>query len=323
MEIGQLEAFLTASRLHSFSRAAEALGVSQPSLSMRIMTLEAELGELLFHRVGRGVRLTDSGRAFLPYVQRGMDVLQRGKDAIESSRTAAAGRLHIGAARGISSAVLPSIVETFHRRHPGVDVAIRTGRSSEVLALVLSEEIQVGVARALYHPEIVTTHLYDEEIVLVTGPEHRFAKEGVASIYEVGSQPLIVYDKESTYFVLIDRVCREAGIVPNISMDLDSIESTKRMIEHGLGVSFPAVQFDSARVGHGHVGAREVGRRAPHHAADGGDGAQGVLLRPARHSVPGSAAEPLWDGCRHQQSGAGSVGTTRAGQAPGQNGLRG
>ena len=238
MEIGQLEAFLTASRLHSFSRAAEALGVSQPSLSMRIMTLEAELGELLFHRVGRGVRLTDSGRAFLPYVQRGMDVLQRGKDAIESSRTAAAGRLHIGAARGISSAVLPSIVETFHRRHPGVDVAIRTGRSSEVLALVLSEEIQVGVARALYHPEIVTTHLYDEEIVLVTGPEHRFAKEGVASIYEVGSQPLIVYDKESTYFVLIDRVCREAGIVPNISMDLDSIESTKRMIEHGLGVSF-------------------------------------------------------------------------------------
>ena len=238
MELGQLEAFLMAVRLHSFSRAAAAIGVTQPSLSARILALEAELGERLFHRVGRGVRLTDTGRAFLPYVQRGMDSLQRGRDAIESSRTAAAGRLHIGAARGISSAVLPGILETFHNRHPGVDVAIRTGRSSEVLELVLSEEIQAGVARALYHPEVVTTHLYDEEIVLITHPDHRFSKEGRASIYEVGSEPLIVYDKESTYFVLIDRVCREAGIVPNIAMDLDSIESTKRMIERGLGVSF-------------------------------------------------------------------------------------
>ena len=238
MELGQLEAFLFAVRLHSFSRAAAAIGVTQPSLSARILALEAELGEPLFHRVGRGVRLTDTGRMFLPYVQRAMDSLQRGKDTIASSRTAAAGRLHIGAARGVSSAVLPGILEMFRDRHPGVDVAIKTGRSSEVLELVLSEEIQVGVARALYHPEVVTTHLYDEEIVLVTHPDHQFAREGRASIYEVGAQPLIVYDKESTYFVLIDRVCREAGIVPNIVMDLDSIESTKRMIERGLGVSF-------------------------------------------------------------------------------------
>ncbi len=238
MELGQLEAFLMAVRVHSFSRAAAAIGVTQPSLSARILSLEAELGEPLFHRIGRGVRLTDTGRTFLPYVQRAMDSLQRGKDTIESSRTATAGRLHIGAARGISSAVLPGILETFHNRYPGVDVAIKTGRSSEVLELVLSEEIQVGVARALYHPEVVTTHLYDEEIVLVTHPGHRFSKEGRASIYEVGAEPLIIYDKESTYFVLIDRVCREAGIVPNIAMDLDSIESTKRMIERGLGVSF-------------------------------------------------------------------------------------
>ena len=54
----------------------------------------------------------------------------------------------------------------------------------------------------------------------------------------MASEPLIVYDKESTYFVLIDKICREAGILPNIQMDLDSIESTKRMIERGLGISF-------------------------------------------------------------------------------------
>jgi DNA-binding transcriptional LysR family regulator len=117
-------------------------------------------------------------------------------------------------------------------------VGIKTGRSTEVLEWVLSEEIQVGLARALHHPDVVTSHLYDEQIVLVTHPDHPFAKAGTASIYAVASQPLIVYDKESTYFVLIDKVCREAGIQPNIQMDLDSIESTKRMIERGLGLSF-------------------------------------------------------------------------------------
>ena len=238
MEIGQLEAFLMAVRLHNFSKAAGAIGVTQPSLSARILALEAELGGPLFHRIGRGVRLTDAGRAFLPYVQRAMDTLKTGRQAVDSSRTASAGKLHIGAARSISTNVLPGILERFHQRHPGVDVGIKTGRSSEVLEWVLSEEIQVGIARELYHPEVVTTHLYDEHVVLVTHPDHRFTKGGPVSIYEVASEPLFVYDKESTYFVLIVKICREAGILPNIQMDLDSIESTKRMIERGLGISF-------------------------------------------------------------------------------------
>jgi len=200
--------------------------------------LEAELGEPLFHRIGRGVRLTDAGHAFLPYVQRALEALQTGRDAIESSKTASAGKLNIGAARSISTNVLPGILETFHQRYPGVDVAIKTGRSTEVLGWVLSEEIQVGIARDLRHPDVVTTHLYDEQLVLVTHPQHRFVSAEVASIYDVASEPLIVYDKESTYFVLIDKICREAGILPNIQMVLDSIESTKRMIERGLGISF-------------------------------------------------------------------------------------
>ncbi len=70
-------------RLHNFSKAAAEIGVTQPSLSARILALEAELGEPLFHRIGRGVRLTDAGRAFLPYVQRAMDTLKTGREAGE------------------------------------------------------------------------------------------------------------------------------------------------------------------------------------------------------------------------------------------------
>jgi len=238
MEIGQLEAFLHVVETDSFSRAAEALGLTQPSLSARILSLEREMGEPLFHRMGRGVRLSDAGRAFLPYVQRALDSLKEGQEALDASLHASLGKLHIGSARAICAYVLPGILDTFHQAHPGVDLAIRTGRSSDILEMVLNDEVQVGLTRTIVHPDIEVHHLYDEHVVLVTHPSHRFARAGEASIYEVAHEPLILYDKESSYFVLINRVVREAGIVPNVKMDLDSIDATKRMIERGLGISF-------------------------------------------------------------------------------------
>lgn len=238
MDLPQLEAFLRAVEHRNFSKAAAGLGISQPSFSARIQALEAEVGEPLFQRVGRGVRVTDAGRTLLPYVQRALESLRTGRSALDASRTGTAGRLLIGAARNISTNVLPAVLEAFHARYPGVDLSIRTGRSSQVFQWVLAEEVQVGMARTLHHPDIATTHLYDEEVVLVTHPAHPFARAGIASIQEVASEPLILYDKESSYFVLIERICREAGIVPNVQMDLDSIEATKRMIERNLGISF-------------------------------------------------------------------------------------
>ena len=187
MEFGQIEAFAAVVKNSSFSKAAIELGITQPSLSARIIALEKELGDPMFHRLGRGVRLTDEGRTLLPYVERAMDSLRNAREALEANKNASSGQLVIGAARAVSAYVLPGILQAFRERHPGVDVAIKTGRSSQLLDLVLSEEIQVGITRAFTHPEISTTHLYNEQVVLVTNPNHRFARAGVASIYEAVS----------------------------------------------------------------------------------------------------------------------------------------
>jgi DNA-binding transcriptional LysR family regulator len=203
-----------------------------------MIALEKEVGTPLFHRMGRGVRLTEAGRAFLPYVQRALEALDTGREALKGIRTATSGKLHIGSARVICAYVLPEILERFHRSYPGIEVSIKTGRSTEVLEMVLSEEVQVGLSRTLVHPQIDSFHLYDEYIVLVTHPHHPFARAGEASIFDVAQEPLILYDRGSTYFILIERFCREAGIAPRIEMELDSVEATKRMIERGLGVSF-------------------------------------------------------------------------------------
>ena len=238
MELAQIQAFIAAAERGSFVRAAQALILTQPSLSARIKALETELNTLLFYRLGRGVRVTDAGKAFLPYAQRAIEALGQGHASLNALEKVASGTLQVGSARAIGTYVLPEILAQFKEEHPGIDVNIRTGRSTEVLQMVMDEEVQVGLARSLRNPDVLSTRLYDEEIALVSYPNHPFAIEGEANIYDIAKEPLILYDRDSSYFQLIDRVCREAGVIPNVGMILDSIEATKRMIERGFGLSF-------------------------------------------------------------------------------------
>ena len=238
MELAQLEAFLAAAERGSFRRAAEALFLSQPSLSARVHTLEAELGVPLFHRMGRGVRLTEMGKAFRPYTERAIEALRQGREVVDTARDASGGVLQIASARAIGTYTLPSILDRFRQEYPSIKVHINVGRSSNVLQMVADEEVQVGLSRMLTNQDVVTIHLYDEDICLATGPQHPFAVRGEASIYEVAQEPLILYDRDSSYFVLIGQVCREAGISPRVEMTLDSIEATKHMVELGMGISF-------------------------------------------------------------------------------------
>ncbi|HEY5640660.1 MAG TPA: LysR family transcriptional regulator [Dehalococcoidia bacterium] len=237
MDFGQIEAFIQVSTHSSFSRAAEALHLTQPSITARIQALERELGEELFERGGRGVRLTDAGRVFLPYVERILQQLQEGRDAVEDVRHVQLGSLRLGAALTISTYVLPSILHRFCTDYPLVDVVIRTGRSEQVLNMLLTDEMQVGILRTLSHPDTESIHLYDDEIVLVAHPSHEFAASGAATIANVASEPIVLFDRGSSYYSLIHDLFRKANVIPNVAMELDSLEATKRMVEEGLGVA--------------------------------------------------------------------------------------
>src|SRR6266542_4586380 len=116
MELGQLEAFIQVASHRSFSKAAEVLFLTQPSVTARIQSLEKELGEELFERSGRSVRLTDAGNTFLVYAQRALKDVQEGRDALEALRKTEVGSLRIGSALTISAYVLPKILKTFRAR---------------------------------------------------------------------------------------------------------------------------------------------------------------------------------------------------------------
>jgi DNA-binding transcriptional LysR family regulator len=237
LDFRQLEAFVQVAAHHSFSRAAEALHLTQPSITARIQALERELGEQMFERSGRGVRLTDAGTTFLPYAERMLQMLGEAKESVEEVHSLQAGSLRLGSALTISTYVLPRILRTFHSRYPGVEVMVYTGRSEQVLNMLLSDEVQVGLVRSLIHPDVETVDLYDDEVILVANPDHPFAANRQATIEEVSSQPVILADRGSSYYGLIHGLFRQAGVVPNVAMELDSMEATKRMVEEGLGIA--------------------------------------------------------------------------------------
>jgi DNA-binding transcriptional LysR family regulator len=115
---------------------------------------------------------------------------------------------------------------------------VRTGHSEEILDMTLKEEVQLGLTRAMRHPEIESLRLYDDELVLVVDPGHRFTGRGSAGLAEIGEEQLIFFDHDSSYFEQTHALFRNAGIGELRTMEVDNIEAAKRMVEHRLGVAF-------------------------------------------------------------------------------------
>jgi DNA-binding transcriptional LysR family regulator len=237
LDLGQLEAFVQVANQKSFSRAAEALFLTQPSVTARIQALERDLGERLFERSGRGVRLTEVGTCFLPHAERVLQALHEGRDAIEALRNLQSGSLILASATTVSTYILPGVLKTFRQRFPRVEVSVRTGRSEQVLQMLLSDEAQVGLVRAVYHQDIETKGLIEDELVLIANSDDELAHMGSLSVEQLGDHPFIFFDRNSSYYSIAQGLFRQHGVVPRIQMELDSMEATKKMVEEGLGIA--------------------------------------------------------------------------------------
>ena len=237
MLLAQVQSFLEVARRGNVSRAAEAIYVSQPTLTARLHALESELGEKLFVRTRQGMRLTDAGRAFLPFAERASQAVLDGKEAIAELNSASAGHLLIGAAPAISTYLLPPLLERFAAAHPRVEVAVRTGHSEDVLQMVLKSEVQVGLGRELRHHDIELIPFYEEELGLMVAPGHHFAGRKSVSMADLAGEQLILFDRTSSYYELTQASFASAGLTPRGMFELDNIEAAKKMVERRLGVA--------------------------------------------------------------------------------------
>jgi DNA-binding transcriptional LysR family regulator len=183
------------------------------------------------------MRLTDAGHAFLPYAVRSLETLTDGRMQVNALERGGAGRLAIGAAPAVSTYVLPALLKRFSEGFPRVLVSVRTGHSEEILDLVLREQVTLGLVRALQHPDIVSTPLYEDRLILVVEPGHPFAGEGRIRMKDLAEEQLVQFDRTSSYHDLTSALFVTAGVTPASRMELDNIDAAKKMVEQGFGVA--------------------------------------------------------------------------------------
>lgn len=237
MQLAQIQGFMEVARRGNVSRAADALGITQPALTARLQALEQELGQPLFVRTARGVRLTDAGRAFLPYAEQAVGALASGIAQLAELSSGGAGELVLAVAPQVSTYVLPPVLLRYAAAHPGVRLVVRTAHTEEIVELVLREEVHAGVGRVVRDALISYQPVYDDELVLVSRPGSPLAGHDTISRDALGQAPLILFDRDSSYYELTTALVREAGVRPRGVIELDNIEAAKRMVAGGLGVA--------------------------------------------------------------------------------------
>src|SRR5919204_2986816 len=239
LDPGRLRLLVEVQRRGSISAAAEACGVSQPSATKQLKTLEAALGERLVERNGRASRLTEAGQIVVGHATRVLDTLQGLEEELEALRGAETGTLTLAASTTPGAYVMPSILQCFADRHPGVHVDISIGSSAWVAERVARREFALGVAGEVPLPDGVRAEPFlDDELIGISAPDRIKLRRGKAAPAELERWTLLVRESGSSTRAVADRYLARAGCHPANRWELDSNEAIKRSVRAGLGIGF-------------------------------------------------------------------------------------
>jgi DNA-binding transcriptional LysR family regulator len=240
MDVPRLEAFLEIARLGSMRSASRSLHLGQPALSARIATLEDEIGARLFERTKRGVRLTLAGRALLPHAERVMEALEAGRSAVSQVEQGDEGELVLAAESAVNASLVPELLARLRRYHPGVHLYVHTGTTERIVELVTFGSARLGLVREtrqIRDPRLVVTPLYEEELLLAARPEHPFVAEGPIPMSRLADATLIFFDRASDDYELTQSLLKEGDVTPYGVIEVDSVDTARRLTARGLGVS--------------------------------------------------------------------------------------
>jgi DNA-binding transcriptional LysR family regulator len=238
----QLQLFTVAAETENFSEAARRIHLSQPAVSQQIRSLEQYLGVDLFHRPGRGVKLTDAGQILLPMARDLLDLSQQIEETMHSLEERVEGHLVIGCTTTAGKYVLPFVAAAFSQRHPDVRVTIEICRTDPVEEILLADMVHVCVSNTrLVRRDIECQPFFTDQVVLVVPANHPFANRSYIRPVELLDQPFISRERDCNTCRIVEKGLAEQGIGIDqlrMVMVVGSAEAIETAVEHGLGVAF-------------------------------------------------------------------------------------
>ena len=246
LQITHLRTLQAIARHGSFSRAAQALHLTQPAVSMQVRHLEQALGQPLLERVGKRAFPTRAGQLLLAHADRALRELEAGVERVQQLRGVVAGRVRLGTSASISIYLLPPALRRFRAHYPEAEVVGVTGNAAEITRGVVANALDVGiVSLPVRDRELVVTPFFRDELVAIAAPEWGGPRSRSAAGRRIGTvdattladEPLILFEAGATLRRLIDGWFHRAGVAPRSPMELGNTEAIKKLVEAGLGLS--------------------------------------------------------------------------------------
>jgi len=251
MDYDQLASFLEVAKLQSFSRAAEKIYRTQPAISAQVRLLEQECGEKLFDRSGKKVMLTPAGEILLRYAEKLLELQKEAKQAIAELNQTPRGKLSIGANEATCLYVLPKTFAKFKQLYPLVQISIYRNFSHKILQKVHEGAVEMGIVtlpQTANNMEVIP--VFRDEVQVVVPKNHPLAKKKSVTVEEISQHPLIL-PKTGHTRVVFDRLLRPFRDKLQISMELASVESIKKFVGAGLGISLISRTYGQPEVAAG------------------------------------------------------------------------
>jgi DNA-binding transcriptional LysR family regulator len=237
MELQQLEYFRVMGQLEHVTRASEQLGITQPALSRSIARLERELGVPLFQPVGRSVRLSRYGVAFLRRVERALDAINDGRTELSDMTGGERGIIALGSQRSLATQYVPELVQRFTSRHPEIRFRCTEDNRKRLTGHLEEGSVDLCITVHVAHPRFTWRRVGQQELVLIVPPTHRLAERGSIKLIEVAQERFVSFKQGYAMRAHAEKLCHNAGFTPSIVSESDESSSIRGLVAAGAGVA--------------------------------------------------------------------------------------
>ena len=269
MDLRQLEILQAIAETGSFTACGRKLHVSQSAISRQILLLEEELGEPLFLRVGRQVRMTPAAEALVQLGQRVFLDVRDTVGAITDRTRTLRGTLRLAGGMTVCLYVFPPLLKYLKRVHPKLDIRLTVATATRSVEEIRAGRVDAGLLTLpVDESDLVTVPVLREELLVLTMPTHPLAKKKTIQASDLSGQPFVLFEPGSATRGVIDAFFLTEKVEPTVMMDTENVEIIKAMVKTGLGIGIVpyqaiarevrAGQFFCARI-EGHELIRETG----------------------------------------------------------------
>lgn len=241
MHFQQLAYFVAVAEARHFTRAAEAVHVSQPSLSQQIRALEKELGAELFSRARGNITLTDAGETLLPPARRILADAESARREVQELVQLRRGRIRLGATPSICTGLLPDVLRAYHDRHPGIELLLEEGGSHDLVRQLARGALDIALVvlpLPAASPVLTTVELLHEDLVVVSAPDGPApGRDGSVRIADLQGRPLVMFRHGYDLRELTVAACRAEGFEPSFTVEGGEMDAVLGFVRAGLGMA--------------------------------------------------------------------------------------